>query len=725
MAASPPSYAYCQNVASTRAAVDGISRSLQANPILALDLEWNSHDPTQPLSLIQASTTGAAQPIIFDTVLVPSTITEKGRPNGWSRLKDIFADPFVVVVMHAATHDKILLQKNGAALNNLFDTQVAHEVLRGSSEKAKGLKDVLRDWLQIEIDKGGQRMHNFMRTPNAWAQRPLPDYVLEYAANDVRLLPQLYVAMKAEADRLGCYDDILKYSANGIGELRKQRKEQQSRARPEPEPTGAPSGGDGTGSGELKILVRKPEKSSLLGIRLAGAQGPPRVIFVNQMGLAAVEHEGRRLRVGDLVKAVNSVAADGHEMTTSMLRDAVGVVRVDVVRSSAPPAADAAPSGAGAAAAGDAPAGSTVEGTAIDFGKLLMRDGPLRARCGTKETFASELIAWKKHEHDAGRPRRGSPSDVIFKLRGFITAVRRLHGLPRVQVYAGVVRISILDGTEAHRAEAAESVHENRERIEADKGGVTVSPRPNELFNEVVSIGSYVVQRVVVSNHSKVERRMSAKLTTGGKGGAQREIFQLSGDIDSVPLAPGASLDFTVAAQPISVGLSRDILSITFGTFSIGRYLEVQCGDADLHEMLKPKAKYVKQKRKPRGPLRHQIQVEPGVRPSGGGMSDERKGPKLKAYALETSPWRTVLLRSAAEGGLAEAEHQLMIGRERMHELRAGVADAQAQKEYAMQQSRLLHTEELQLGADLRNFDFDGEHATVLTKRGGLLWLKV
>ena len=116
-----------------------------------------------------------------------------------ARLKMWISDPSVIVVLHGARSDRIALERIGVRITNLFDTQVAHEVLTG--EQSCGLARVLKHWLNVGITKDSPEMKKFMAQPGGWADRPLPPYVIEYAANDVKYLPQLYDKMVAEANR--------------------------------------------------------------------------------------------------------------------------------------------------------------------------------------------------------------------------------------------------------------------------------------------------------------------------------------------------------------------------------------------------------------------------------------------------------------------------------------------------------------------------------------------
>jgi len=96
-------------------------------------------------------------------------------------LKPLLENPEVQVVMHGADYDIRLLDRDlGIHLRGLFDTQTAASLLGAS---AVGLASLLENHLGVKLPKTHQRAD--------WAQRPLPDGMLEYAANDTRHLPGL------------------------------------------------------------------------------------------------------------------------------------------------------------------------------------------------------------------------------------------------------------------------------------------------------------------------------------------------------------------------------------------------------------------------------------------------------------------------------------------------------------------------------------------------------
>jgi ribonuclease D len=97
------------------------------------------------------------------------------------------------VVMHGADFDLRLLSRDlGIRLRGLVDTQI-YAALAG--EKSLGLQSLLESRLGVTLSKKYQRAD--------WAERPLSDAMLAYAANDTRYLEQLVDLLGEELDALG------------------------------------------------------------------------------------------------------------------------------------------------------------------------------------------------------------------------------------------------------------------------------------------------------------------------------------------------------------------------------------------------------------------------------------------------------------------------------------------------------------------------------------------
>lgn len=149
---------------------------------LALDCEAAGfHRYSDRLCLVQLTTeheTYVIDPIAFD----PSPL-----------LRGPLEDPDVEIVMHGSDFDLRLLSRDlGIELRGLFDTQIAAQLL---GEESIGLAALLESRLDVKLSKKYQRAD--------WAERPLEDAMLEYAADDTRYLMRLADILTKELEEAG------------------------------------------------------------------------------------------------------------------------------------------------------------------------------------------------------------------------------------------------------------------------------------------------------------------------------------------------------------------------------------------------------------------------------------------------------------------------------------------------------------------------------------------
>jgi ribonuclease D len=149
---------------------------------LALDTEGASfHRFLDRIYLLQLST--REQSAIIDPLPI-------GSPK---RLGDLLEEKSVEVVFHDADYDlRLLHQDYGWHVTNIFDTRIAAQLL---GIKSFGLAALLQQYFDVRLDKKHQRAD--------WSMRPLPQDMLDYAAQDTRYLLQLKDHMQAELDRRG------------------------------------------------------------------------------------------------------------------------------------------------------------------------------------------------------------------------------------------------------------------------------------------------------------------------------------------------------------------------------------------------------------------------------------------------------------------------------------------------------------------------------------------
>jgi ribonuclease D len=147
-----------------------VSSTIRSQTRIALDCEAAGfHRYTDRLCLVQLTT--PEETFLFDTLAVDPS----------PALKGILENPRVQVVMHGADFDLRLIHRDlGIRLRGLFDTQAAATLLGASSI---GLASLLEEHLGVKLSKEHQRAD--------WAQRPLPQELLTYAADDTKHLLSL------------------------------------------------------------------------------------------------------------------------------------------------------------------------------------------------------------------------------------------------------------------------------------------------------------------------------------------------------------------------------------------------------------------------------------------------------------------------------------------------------------------------------------------------------
>src|SRR3954469_19496962 len=149
---------------------------------LALDTEGASfHRFLDRIYLLQISTRER------NAIIDPLPI---GSP---AKLGELLQNQDIEIVFHDADYDlRLLHQDYGWHVTNIFDTRVAAQLL---GIKSFGLAALLEQFFDVKLDKKHQRAD--------WSMRPLPQDMLEYAAQDTRYLLQLRDHMKSELERRG------------------------------------------------------------------------------------------------------------------------------------------------------------------------------------------------------------------------------------------------------------------------------------------------------------------------------------------------------------------------------------------------------------------------------------------------------------------------------------------------------------------------------------------
>ena len=165
------------------AALEAFCKRIDAEPFIAVDTEFMRETTYWPkLCLVQvASPTEAANidPLAPGLDLKP--------------LLEVFADPKVTKVFHAARQDVEIFNNLGVIPMPLFDTQVAG-MAAGFGEQV-AYDALVRQMLKIDIDKSSRFTD--------WSRRPLSDAQLSYALADVTHLAKLYPQLRERLEKAG------------------------------------------------------------------------------------------------------------------------------------------------------------------------------------------------------------------------------------------------------------------------------------------------------------------------------------------------------------------------------------------------------------------------------------------------------------------------------------------------------------------------------------------
>lgn len=154
-----------------------VLKAFEKEKAIAVDLEADSmYHYKEKVCLIQmASAT-------LNVVVDPLSIMDL------SLLKPVFSDRKIQKIFHGADYDvRSLYRDFKIEINNLFDTQLASMFL-GITETS--LNAVVQRRFDILLDKKYQK--------NDWSQRPLPNEMIDYAAQDVMYLIPLATILEKE-----------------------------------------------------------------------------------------------------------------------------------------------------------------------------------------------------------------------------------------------------------------------------------------------------------------------------------------------------------------------------------------------------------------------------------------------------------------------------------------------------------------------------------------------
>ena len=107
---------------------------------------------------------------------------------------DLFYNPDITIVFHAARQDlELFYMLRDAPPTNVFDTQIAATILCYGEQIGYG--NLVQQCIQVNLDKAHSRTD--------WTKRPLDQGQIDYAADDVRYLRDVYKILKQQLDEKG------------------------------------------------------------------------------------------------------------------------------------------------------------------------------------------------------------------------------------------------------------------------------------------------------------------------------------------------------------------------------------------------------------------------------------------------------------------------------------------------------------------------------------------
>jgi len=173
-------------IITSSAQLAALLETISAQAIIAVDTESNSlHAYKERVCLIQLSIPG--QDYLIDPL----------AGLDLSPLREVFADPAVEKVFHAADYDVVCLKRDFRfRFVNLFDTMWAARILGWPKV---GLGDVLTEVFGVHTNKHYQRYN--------WGKRPLDENALLYACLDTHYLIPLRRIQADELHRKGRWEE--------------------------------------------------------------------------------------------------------------------------------------------------------------------------------------------------------------------------------------------------------------------------------------------------------------------------------------------------------------------------------------------------------------------------------------------------------------------------------------------------------------------------------------
>ena len=183
--------------------VDFLIHSLENKTILGIDTEFDWRTTYFPiLSLIQIATTNKI--FLIDCL----------KCKKLEKLKSILEDQERVIIFHSSRSDATVLYTNlKFKVKNVYDIQAAEKIISGGD--TKNYASLVKKYFNFSLIKS--------ETNSNWLKRPLSNDQIEYAADDVNFLIEIYkkqikILKKLSLDKKA-FEDSIKESSLGNQDL--------------------------------------------------------------------------------------------------------------------------------------------------------------------------------------------------------------------------------------------------------------------------------------------------------------------------------------------------------------------------------------------------------------------------------------------------------------------------------------------------------------------------
>lgn len=356
------------------------------------------------------------------------------------------------------------------------------------------------------------------------------------------------------------------------------------------------------------------------------------------------------------------------------------------------------------------------------FNKNLRHDMTMRRKCEDRYFFDQIFSEWKSRQRVKGRSMVGcSPSQILFHLKHMNILDAKVDG--GILLWAEDVKDnSLVESTPVTREDLMEQAKNRvvyaREELEKNQNGVEVDFIDFGYRDEkVINFGDPLVQDVTIRNCSfegVVHVELNASL-------AEQKGIHVTGPSTS-QLDEGDHVQVKLEIRQPRRGVTRALILFHFTgvdewerpikPFTIVRYIDLNVGNPDDHELIKAKTPYQKKKIKPKNFLKP---IPFGAPSMGSGQFQK----KLPPYGIP-SHWRDTMGNNAVQDVLTELYYPERCPDAFCEDAIMDHTSHLTFKNYGQIFHRLLWTEEFQMEIDIRQYDMSNVAITRQNKHFSL-----